>query len=227
MNNQINQIYTICQNVFIPILTNELKHRQNEVNLGHAYSTITHQFNLRKLYRQAETDITKQVSTYHNALASMQAIGASTKSIHHSIFEQIDDTVHDLIDSIINQNKFNMTYFELKNQILYYEINTNIVRTYLILDKLDKTSQKHGYITQHTSDNAISVAPAKDELPYCELIQYDAKHINMILGSDFDNFANTAQDYDDITAYENSEIETKQKADQLMFIINLVKPYLA
>lgn len=221
-----NQIYTICQNIFIPILTNELKHRQNEVNLGHTYSTITHQFNLRKLYRQAESNIAKQVSTYHKALASMQTIGASTKSIHHSIFEQIDNTVHDLIDSIINQNKFNVTYFDLKNQILYYEINTNIVRTYLILDKLDKTLQKHGYITQHTSDNAISVAPAKNKLPYCELIQYDAKHINMILGSDFDDFANSAQDYDDLAAYENSEIETKRKADQLALIINLVKPYL-
>ena len=214
-----NQIYAICQNIFTPILTNELKHRQNEVNLGHAYSTITHQFNLRKLYRQAESNIAKQVS--------MQAIGASTKSIHHSIFEQIDNTVHDLIDSIINQNKFNVTYFDLKNQILYYEISTNIVRTYPILDKLDKTLQKHGYITQHTSDNAISVALAKDELPYCELIQYDAKHINMILGSDFDDFANSAQDYDDLTSYENSGINTKRKADQLMFIINLVKPYLA
>lgn len=214
-----NQIYTICQNIFTPILTNELKHRQNEVNLGHAYSTITHQFNLRKLYRQAESNIAKQVS--------MQAIGASTKSIHHSIFEQIDNTVHDLIDSIINQNKFNVTYFNLKNQILYYEINTNVVRTYPILDKLDKILQKHGYITQHTSDNAISVALAKDELPYCELIQYDAKHINMILGSDFDDFANSAQDYDDLTSYENSGINTKRKADQLMFIINLVKPYLA
>lgn len=222
-----NQIYTICQNIFTPILTNELKHRQNEVNLGHAYSTITHQYNLRKLYRQAESKIAKQVSTYHNALASMQAIDASTKSIHHSIFEQIDNAMRDLIDSIINQNKFNVTYFELKNQILYYEINTNIVRTYPILDKLDKTLQKHGYITQHTSDDAISVAPAKNELPYCELIQYDAKHINMILGSDFDDFANSAQDYDDITSYENSEIDTKHKADQLMFIINLVKPYLA
>lgn len=221
-----NQIYAICQNIFTPILTNELKHRQNEVNLGHAYSTITHQFNLRKSYRQAEIDITKQVSTYHNALASMQAIGASTKSIHHSIFEQINNAVRDLIDSIINQNKFNVTYFDLKNQILYYEINTNIVRTYPILDKLNKTLQKHGYITLHTSNDAISVAPAKDELPYCELIQYDAKHINMILGFDFDDFANSAQDYDDLTSYENSEIDTKHKADQFMFIINLVKPYL-
>lgn len=222
-----NQIYTICQNIFTPILTNELKHRQNEVNLGHAYSTITHQFNLRKLYRQAESNIAKQVSTYHNALASMQTIGASTKSIHHSIFEQIDNTVRDLIDSIINQNKFNVTYFDLKNQILYYEINTNIVRTYLILDNLDKTLQRYGYITQHTSANAINVAPNKNELPYCELIQYDAKHIDMVLGSDFDDFANAAQDCDDLTAYENSEIETKHKADQLMFIISLVKPYLA
>ena len=222
-----NQIYAICQNIFNPILTNELKHRQNEVNLGHAYSTITHQYNLRKLYRQAETDIAKQVTTYHNALAAMQTIGASTKSIHHSIFEQIDNAVHDLINSIINQNKFNVTYFELKNQILYYEINTNIVRTYPILDKLDKTLQQKGYITKRTSENAINVAPTKNELPYCELIQYDAKHINMVLGSDFDDFANAAQDYDDIASYENSEIETKQKADQLMFIINLVKPYLA
>lgn len=222
-----NQIYTICQNIFTPILTKELKHRQTEVNLGHAYSTITHQYNLRKLYRQAETDIAKQVQTYHNALASMQTINASTKSIHHSIFEHINNAVHNLINSIINQNKFNVTYFELKNQILYYEINTNIVRTYPILDKLDNILQQHGYITHHTSDNAINVAPAKNELPYCELIQYDAKHINMVLGSDFDDFANAAQDYDDIASYENSEIETKQKANQLMFILNLVKPYLA
>ena len=222
-----NQIYAICQNIFTPVLTNELKHRQNEVNLGHVYSTITHQYNLRKLYRQAESNITNQVSTYHNALASMQAIDASTKSIHHSIFEHIDNAVHNLINSIINQNKFNVTYFELKNQILYYEINTNIVHTYPILDKLDKTLQQKGYITKRTSDNAINVAPAKNELPYCELIQYDAKHINMVLGSDFDDFANAAQDYDDLTSYENSEIETKQKANQLMFILNLVKPYLA
>lgn len=222
-----NQIYTICQNIFTPILTNELKHRQNEVNIGHAYSTITHQFNLRKVYRQAESKIAKQVSTYHNALASMQTIDTSTKSIHHSIFEQIDNAVRDLIDSIIKQNKFNVTYFELKNQILYYEIDTNVVHTYPILDKLDKQLSQNSYYVKHTSDDAISVAPAKDKLPYCELIQYDAKHINMILGSDFDDFANSAQDYDDITSYENSEIETKCKADQLMFIINLVKPYLA
>lgn len=222
-----NQIYAICQNIFNPILTNELKHRQNEVNLGYAYSTITHQYNLRKLYRQAETDIAKQVTTYHNALASMQTIDASTKSIHHSIFEHIDNAVHDLINSIINQNKFNVTYFELKNQILYYEINTNIVRTYPILDKLDKTLQQKGYITKRTSENAINVAPTKNELPYCELIQYDTKHIDMVLGSDFEDFANSVQDYDDIAFYENSEIETKQKANQLMFILNLVKPYLA
>lgn len=222
-----NQIYAICQNIFTPILTNELKHRQNEVNLGHAYSTITHQYNLRKLYRQAEIDITKQVSTYHNALASMQAIGASTKSIHHSIFKQINNAVRDLIDSIINQNKFNVTYFDLKNQILYYEISTNIVRTYPILDKLDKILTQHGFYIKYTSENAFNVALAEDELPYCELIQYDTRHIDMVLGSDFNDFANAAQDYDDLTAYENSEIETKHKADQLMFIINLVKPYLA
>ena len=59
------------------------------------------------------------------------------------------------------------------------------------------------------------------------MIQYDAKHINMVLGSDFDDFANAAQDYDDLASYENSEIETKQKANQLMFILNLVNPYLA
>ena len=222
-----NQIYAICQNIFTPILTNELKHRQNEVNLGYAYSTITHQYNLRKLYRQAETDIAKQVTTYRDALASMQTIGASTKSIHHSIFEQIDNAVHNLIDSIINQNKFNVTYFELKNQILYYEINTNIVRTYPIVDKLDKILTQHGFYIKYTSENAINVALAEDELPYCELIQYDAKHIDMVLGSDFEDFANSAQDYDDIASYENSEIKTKQKADQLMFIISLVKPYLA
>lgn len=222
-----NQIYAICQNIFTPILTNELKHRQNEVNLGYAYSTITHQYNLRKLYRQVETDIAKQVTTYRDALASMQTIGASTKSIHHSIFEQIDNAVHNLIDSIINQNKFNVTYFELKNQILYYEINTNIVRTYPIVDKLDKILTQHGFYIKYTSENAINVALAEDELPYCELIQYDAKHIDMVLGSDFEDFANSAQDYDDIASYENSEIETKQKANQLMFILNLVKPYPA
>ena len=49
----------------------------------------------------------------------------------------------------------------------------------------------------------------------------------MVLGSDFEDFANAAQDYDDLTSYENSEIETKQKADQLALIISLVKPYLA
>lgn len=48
----------------------------------------------------------------------------------------------------------------------------------------------------------------------------------MVLGSDFDDFANSAQDYDDLASYENSEIKTKRKADQLAFIINLVKPYL-
>lgn len=98
---------------------------------------------------------------------------------------------------------------------------------YEILNKLDKILTQHGFYIKYTSENAFNVALAEDELPYCELIQYDAKHINMVLGSDFDDVANSAQDYDDLAAYENSEIETKQKADQLAFIIYLVKPYLA
>ena len=87
---------------------------------------------------------------------------------------------------------------------------------YEILNKLDKILTQHGFYIKYTSENAFNVALAEDELPYCELIQYDAKHINMVL----------------LTSYENSEIETKRKADQfmfiiIMFIINLVKPYLA
>lgn len=112
-------------------------------------------------------------------------------------------------------------------EIIYIKMKERFSMKYEILNKLDKILTQHGFYTKYTSENAFNVALAEDELPYCELIQYDAKHIDMVLGSDFDDVANSAQDYDDIDSYENSEIETKQKANQLMFILNLVNPYLA
>lgn len=100
------------------------------------------------------------------------------------------------------------------------------MKSYLILDHITHLLANHGFNIKRSRQNTITVSPDVNELPYCEIIQINEKHVKLILGPDFDNFANSAQDYSDLACYENIKIQTLDGLYILMFILNTIKPYL-
>lgn len=100
------------------------------------------------------------------------------------------------------------------------------MKSYLILDHITQLLANHGFDIKRNRQNTITVSPDVDELPYCEIIQINEKHVELILGPNFDDFANSAQDYSDLSCYENVKIQTLDDLYILMFILNTIKPYL-
>lgn len=100
------------------------------------------------------------------------------------------------------------------------------MESYLVLNHITQLLVNHGFNIKRSRRNTITISPDIDELPYCEIIQIDKKHVKLILGPDFDDFANSAQDYNDVYCYENVKIQTLDDLYILMFILNTVKPYL-
>lgn len=100
------------------------------------------------------------------------------------------------------------------------------MKSYLILDHITQLLADHGFNIKRSRQNTITVSPDVDELPYCEIIQINEKHVKLILGPDFNDFADLAQDYSDLSCYENVKIQTLDDLYILMFILNTIKPYL-
>lgn len=63
--------------------------------------------------------------------------------------------------------------------------------SYLVLDHIAQLLANHSFDIKRSRQNTITVSSDIDELPYYEIIQINEKHVELILGPDFDDFANS------------------------------------